>query len=61
MKKQNSIHIKAKNRGKFTAYCKKQGYKGITKACINKAKKSNNKTLVKRATFAENSRKWNKK
>ena len=53
-KKGNGIHIKKKNRGKFTEYC---GGK-VTQECIDKAKKSKNPTLRKRATFAENARKW---
>lgn len=39
--------------GKFTAYC---GGK-VTNECIDKALKSNNPTLVKRAQFAKNVRK----
>ena len=50
----SGIHIKKENRGKFTSYC---GGK-VTDACIKKAKASGNPTLVKRATFAENARKW---
>lgn len=50
------IHIKKKNRGKFTSYC---GGK-VTQSCIDKAKASGNAKLVKRAIFAENSRHWNK-
>lgn len=53
----SGIHIKKQNRGKFTDYC---GGK-VTDACIQKAKKSGNKKLIKRAVFAENARKWNKK
>lgn len=53
-KKGKGIHIKKKNRGKFTEYCKGE----VTQKCIDKAKKSNNPTLRKRATFAENARKW---
>lgn len=53
-KKGNGIHIKKKNRGKFTEYC---GGK-VTQECIDKAKKSKNPTLRKRATFADNVRKW---
>jgi len=53
-KKGGKIHIKKENRGKFTSYC---GGK-VTDACIKKAKASGNPTLVKRATFAENARKW---
>jgi hypothetical protein len=53
-KKGNRIHIKKKNRGKFTDYCGGE----VTQACINRAKKSKNSTLRKRATFADNARKW---
>lgn len=48
------IKIKKENRGKFTDYC---GGK-VTDECIRKAKSSGNKKLIKRATFAENARKW---
>ena len=51
------IHIKKKNRGKFTEYCGGE----VTDKCIQKAKKSKNPTLRKRATFAENARSWSKK
>lgn len=54
LKNGSGIHIKKKNRGKFTSYC---GGK-VTNACIQKAKASGNPTLVKRATFAQNARKW---
>ncbi len=56
-KKGSGIHIKKKNRGKFTEYC---GGK-VTDECIQKAKKSKNPTLRKRATFAQNARGWAKK
>lgn len=51
------IRIKKKNRGKFTEYC---GGK-VTQECINKGKKSKNPTIRKRATFAQNARRWKKK
>ena len=50
----SKIHIKKKNRGKFTNYCGGN----VTNECIRKAKASGNPTLVKRATFAANARKW---
>lgn len=49
------IHIKKKNRGKFTEYC---GGK-VTEACIRRGKNSSNPTTRKRATFARNARNWN--
>lgn len=54
LKNGSGIHIKKKNRGKFTDYC---GGK-VTDSCIRRAKASGNPTLVKRATFAANVRKW---
>ena len=48
LKNGSGIHIKKKNRGKFTSYC---GGK-VTDSCIQRAKASGNPTLVKRATFA---------
>ena len=54
LKKGSGIHIKKRNRGKFTEYCGGE----VTDACIQKAKKSKNPTLRKRATFAQNSRRW---
>lgn len=51
------IHIKKKNRGKFTEYC---GGK-VTSECIARGKASSNPTIRKRATFAANSRAWHKK
>lgn len=56
-KKGSGIHIKKKNRGKFTEYCEGK----VTDECIQKAKKSNNPILRKRAIFAQNSRSWSKK
>ena len=52
--KGSKIKIKKKNRGLFTEYC---GGK-VTQECINKAKKSKNPILRKRATFVQNSRSW---
>lgn len=51
------IKIKKSHKGLFTEYCDGK----VTKECIDKAKKSNNPTLRKRATFAENARRWAKK
>lgn len=53
-RKRSKIKIKKKNRGKFTEYCGGE----VTQKCIDKAKKSKNPTLRKRATFADNARKW---
>lgn len=57
LKNGSGIHIKEKNKGKFTSYC---GGK-VTDECIQKAKASGNPTLVKRATFAQNAKRWKHK
>lgn len=54
LKNGNKIHIKKKNKGLFTKYC----HGKVTNECIRRAKASGNPTLIKRATFAQNSRKW---
>ena len=54
LKNGSGIHIKEKNKGKFTSYC---GGK-VTDECIQKGKNSSNPAIRKRATFAANSRKW---
>ena len=57
LKKGGGIHIKKKNRGTFTKYCNGK----VTNECIQKAKRSGNKKLIKKAVFAENARTWTKK
>lgn len=57
IKKGNKIHIKKANRGKFTDYCNGK----VTNECIAKGKRSSNPVIRKRATFAQNARKWHKK
>lgn len=57
LKKGNKIYIKPKNRGKFTKYC----HGKVTDECIRRAKASGNPTLIKRATFAQNARRWKHK
>jgi hypothetical protein len=56
LKKGGGIHIKKKNRGTFTKYCNGK----VTNECIQKAKRSGNKKLIKKAVFAENARSWKK-
>lgn len=56
LKTGGKIHIKKKNKGKFTDYC---GGK-VTSECIAKGKNSPDPTIRKRATFADNIRKWHK-
>lgn len=51
------IKIKKSHQGLFTEYCEGK----VTDECIQKAKKSNNPILIKRAIFAQNSKSWSKK
>lgn len=51
------IHIKKKNRGSFTKYCNGK----VTNECIQRGKNSPNPAIRKKAVFAQNSRRWNKK
>ena len=53
------INIKKSRIGSFTDWCKKHGYNGVTKDCIEKGKKAKDKRIRKKATFADNARKWN--
>ena len=53
----SGIKIKKSRRGLFTEYCGGE----VTDECIQKAKKSGNPKLVKRAVFAYNARGWSKK
>ena len=45
-----------KNPGSFTAWCKRNGFKGASESCIQKAiavaKRTGNKTLLRRAYLA---------
>jgi hypothetical protein len=52
--KKGGIFIKPENKGKFTAYCKCKGYKGVTKQCVSEGKKSPDPAVRKRAVFAQN-------
>ena len=50
----SGIKIKKSNKGKFTEYCNGK----VTQECINKGKQSKDPTIRKRATFADNVRKF---
>lgn len=59
-KKKSKIKIKPSKVGTFTAWCKKQGYNGVTSACIAQGLKSKSAAIRKKANFARNARKWKK-
>lgn len=52
--KKGGIHIKKKNRGSFTRWCKGK----VTEECIRRGKNSSNPAIRKKATFAANARRW---
>lgn len=58
--KQKPIKIEEKNKGKFTEYCNRKGYNGVTNACIEEGLASRSTKINKRAQFAKNARQWDK-
>ena len=58
--KKSKIKIKPSKVGSFTAWCKKQGYGGVTTACIKAGLNSKSAAIRKKANFARNARGWSK-
>lgn len=54
LKNGSGIHIKKKNRGSFRRWCGGD----VTDECIRRGKNSPNPKIRKKATFADNARKW---
>jgi hypothetical protein len=50
-------HLK---KGTFTAWCKQQGFGGVTEACIQAGLKSSDDTIRRRAQLAKTFRKMKK-
>ena len=46
------IQKAVKKKGAFTAYCKRKGYKGVTKECIREGLHSKDDTTRRRARLA---------
>lgn len=57
LKNGSGIHIKESQKGSFTKYCKGK----VTNECIQKGKNSPDPKIRKKATFADNARKWRHK
>ena len=55
-----AIEIKKSKKNTFTQWCKRQGFDSVTDDCIKKGKASKETSIVKKATFAANARKWKK-
>lgn len=54
LKNGSGIHIKPSQRGSFTRYCGGN----VTEECIRKGKNSSDPKIRKKATFAQNARRW---
>jgi len=52
-RKKKWIQQAIKKPGAFTEWCRRQGFSGATKACIEKGKRSSNPTIRRRAYLAE--------
>lgn len=59
MQRANKRMERKGTKGSFTRWCKKQGYNGVTEACIKKGLKQGGK-IAKKAQFAKAARKANK-
>lgn len=53
------IKIKETNKGKFTEYCKRKGYEGVTSKCEEEGLASRLSEVRKMAQFSKNSKEWN--
>lgn len=60
IKMEKKIEVKKENRGKFTEFCTRKGYEGVTDECISEGLASKNAVVRKRANFAKNAREWSK-
>jgi hypothetical protein len=60
-KKKKWIQEAIKKPGAFTEWCKRRGYSGVTKECIEEGKRSSNSTTRRRAYLAETLSKLSKK
>ncbi len=47
------LHLK---KGRFTEWCKRHGFSGVTDACIEMALKSGDKSVIGMANFAKRAR-----
>lgn len=60
-RKKKWIQEAIKNPGAFTEWCRRRGYEGVTKECIEEGKRSPNPTTRRRAVLAETLRKLAKR
>jgi hypothetical protein len=60
-RKKKWIQQAIKKPGAFTEWCKRQGFSGVTRECIEMGKRSSNPTTRRRAVLAETLRKLAKR
>jgi hypothetical protein len=60
-RKKKWIQEAIKKPGAFTEWCKRQGFSGVTKECIEMGKRSSNPTTRRRAHLAETLKKLAKR
>jgi hypothetical protein len=53
------VHIKKSHEGRFTDWCKRNGFDGVSRAAITAGLKSQDTHVRKMAQFASTSRHWN--
>lgn len=56
MEKKNPIHIKKKNEGKFTEYCKAKGFTGPNASCEEEGLASHSVHVRQMANFSRNAK-----
>jgi len=60
-KKRRWIQEAIKKPGAFTEWCRRQGFSGVTRECIEMGKRSSNPTTRRRAYLAETLKRLSKK
>ena len=55
------ISLNKAHKGEFTAWCKANGFSGVTAEAIAAGKKAPSAHVREMANFADNARKWEKK
>lgn len=60
LQKKGKAGIVIRRPGRFTAWCKRQGFGSVTAACISKGLKSRDPAVRKMANFARNARRFKK-
>lgn len=57
-KQKSGINLNPEHAGDFRTWCLRQGYGGVTTACIQEGLRSEDPHVRQMANFARNARKW---